>query len=107
MLDGVSGFLAGSARGWFEALEQLADAPALRTRMSDELRTRLDAAYDRQVDDLIAFLSGPPRGAPPSFAGERSAEDDLADLAGYASPPRVPSVTHTRRGSSASFHARR
>lgn len=90
VLDGVSGILAGSARGWLEALERLADDPALRTSMAAELRARLDEAYDRQVDDLLAFLRRPPLGPPPVFAGERTAEDDLGELPRYAAPSPSP-----------------
>ena len=64
VLDGVSGFLAASPQGWLDALERLAEEPALRSSMAVELRTRLDAAYDRQVADLLAFLHRPPLGPP-------------------------------------------
>jgi hypothetical protein len=90
VLDGVSGFLAGSARGWLQGLEALADDPVLRTSVAGELRARLDAAYDRQVADLLAFLGRPPFGPPPVFAGERTAEADLAELTRYAAPTNAP-----------------
>ena len=101
VLDGVSGFLAASARGWYEALERLAGSPELRMRTARELRARLDAAYERQVEDLLDFLAEPPRGAPPSFPGERTADEDLAELRRYAAPGRPAGAarltTHLRR----------
>jgi glycosyltransferase involved in cell wall biosynthesis len=90
VLDGVSGFLAGSARGWYEALERLAGDPALRAATAAELRARLDDAYERQVGDLMAFLGRAPLGPPPALAGERSAEADLAELPLYAAPSSAP-----------------
>jgi hypothetical protein len=90
VLDGVSGFLAGSARGWLEALERLADDAGLRERMAAALRVRLDEAHDRQVADLLGFLARPALGAPPAFPGERTAEDDLAELPRYAAPSPSP-----------------
>jgi glycosyl transferase family 1 len=90
VLDGESGFLAASPQGWHDALERLADDPALRTRMAGALRARLDEAYERQVPDLLAFLDRPPAGPPVAFAGERPAEDDLADLPLYAAPSPDP-----------------
>jgi glycosyltransferase involved in cell wall biosynthesis len=89
VLDGVSGMLVASPEGWLQALERLADEPELRTSMAAELRARLDAAYDRQVSDLLAFLDRPSPGPPPRFSGRRSAEDDLGDRGGYASPGRT------------------
>ena len=90
VLDGVSGFLAGSAQGWFDALERLAEEPALRTSMAAELRARLDAAYDRQIADLLAFLQRPPLGPPTPFPGQRTAEEDLAELPLYTAPSPEP-----------------
>jgi glycosyltransferase involved in cell wall biosynthesis len=88
VLDGVSGFLAASARGWFEALERLGASPELRTQTARELRARLDAAYARQVDDLLGFLAAPARDELPTFRGERTADEDLAELQAYAAPGR-------------------
>ncbi len=90
VLDGVSGFLAASPQGWLDGLERLADDPGLRTSVARELRARLDAAYDRQVGDLLAFLERPPAGSPVAFAGQRTAEEDLADLPLYAAPSHQP-----------------
>ena len=86
VLDGVSGYLAHSARGWLRALELLADSPASRTTMAAELRARIDAAERRQVPDLLAFLQGPPRALLGRPTGERTVDEDLADLAGYGAP---------------------
>jgi hypothetical protein len=90
VLDGVSGRLAASTRGWYEALAWLAASAQRRTEVAAQLRTRLDAAYDRQIDDLLAFLAQPTLGAPPSFAEATTVEDDLADLAAYAAPSHRP-----------------
>ena len=90
VLDGVSGYLAASPHGWLQALERLAGDPALRTSMAAELRTRLDAAYDRQVVDLLALLTLPTTGPPPVFRGQRTAADDLRDLPLYAAPSPRP-----------------
>ena len=90
VLDGVSGFLAASPQGWFDAFERLAEDPALRTSMATELRTRLDAAYDRQVADLLAFLHRPPLGPPTAFRGQRTAEEDLTELPLYTAPSPEP-----------------
>jgi hypothetical protein len=90
VLDGVSGFLAASPQGWHDALDRLAGDPALRTSMAAELRTRLDDAYDRQIADLLGFLERPPLGPPVDFDGQRSAEQDLADLPLYTSPSPEP-----------------
>jgi hypothetical protein len=84
--DGVSGLLAGSARGWYEALARLAAKPALREELATELRRRLTAAYDRQVDALLAFLDAPALGPPATLRAEATVEQDLADLAAYAAP---------------------
>jgi hypothetical protein len=58
--------------------------------MAAELRTRLDEAYDRQVADLLAFLDRPALGPPVALPGERTAEQDLADLPLYAAPSPEP-----------------
>jgi glycosyltransferase involved in cell wall biosynthesis len=88
VLDGVSGLLAASARGWFEALDRLSASADLRGDLARELRSRIDAAYARQVDDLLAFLAAPGRGAPPRLPGDREPESDLATLAAYPAPGR-------------------
>ena len=90
VLDGVSGFLAGSAQGWLDALERLADDPGLRAATAAELRALLDAAYERQVADLLAFLERPALGPPVTFHGQRTAEADLADLPLFATPSPEP-----------------
>ncbi len=90
VLDGVSGYLAASPEGWFEALDRLADDPALRGAMATALRERLDAAVERELAQLLDVLGRPPRGAPLVFPGRRTAEDDLADLAAYAAPSHRP-----------------
>lgn len=89
VLDGVSGLLAHSPRGWFEALERLASSPALRTSLATELRSRIDAAAGRQAPDLVAFLAEAPRDRPFMVAGEPSAEDDLRDLPAYGAPSNL------------------
>src|SRR5262245_39916770 len=86
VLDGESGLLASSPHGWLAALETLADSAGLRERLAAGLRERLTAAYDAQVPALLEFLDGPSHGGPASFAGDASAEEDLARLAGYATP---------------------
>jgi glycosyltransferase involved in cell wall biosynthesis len=96
VLDGVSGALVRSGRGWYEALARLGGSTLLRTALADELRARLDTAYERQLDDLLAFLDRPVLGPPPAVPGARSIERDLADLAGYAAPTHRPARERLR-----------
>jgi hypothetical protein len=86
VLDGVSGYLAGSARGWFQALESLAGSAGLRNSMAAELRLRIEGAERRQAPELLAFLHAESKGRPGSIAGERTAEDDLAELSRFGAP---------------------
>ena len=57
--DGVSGFLASSAAGWYEALEALVDSPELRARLAGELRRRADERGRRDLEELVARLRAP------------------------------------------------
>ena len=86
--DGVSGCLVATAEGWFDALDRLAASATLRASLAGALRARLDEAVDRQVPDLLAFLSAPPDRKPYVPAGRPSAEDDLAALGNFASSAR-------------------
>jgi glycosyltransferase involved in cell wall biosynthesis len=90
--DGVSGCLAATAEGWFDALDRLAASATLRTSLAQTLRARLDEAVTRQVPDLLAFLSTLPDPEPFVPAGRASAEDDLAALGDFASTAR-PGLT--------------
>ena len=62
--------------------------PALRTSFAQALRARLDDAVERQVPELLAFLSALPPAAPFVAAGRPSAEEDLAGLGDFASTAR-------------------
>jgi len=86
VVDGESGVLASSPQGWLAAFETLAASAELRERLASGLRNRLDAAYDAQVPALLSFLEQPRERARPVFAGNGSAEDDLARLDVYARP---------------------
>jgi hypothetical protein len=89
VLDGVSGYLASSPHGWFEALDTLGSSAELRTRTGAELGRRLRAAYDLQVDEFLSWCTRPLEGPPVEIAGATGAEDELALLSLYAAP-RTP-----------------
>jgi glycosyltransferase involved in cell wall biosynthesis len=89
VLDGVSGYLASSPHGWFEALDTLGGSAQLRTRLGAELGRRLREAYDLQVDEFLSWCTRPLKGPPIELAGAPAAEDDLALLPQYAAP-RAP-----------------
>jgi hypothetical protein len=93
---GVSGLLTATAEGWFDALERLSSSAALRDSLAAGLRVRLDAAVDRQVPDLLTFLSNLSREAPWTAPGRASAEDDLATIGDFASTARPGLVDRLR-----------
>jgi hypothetical protein len=86
VVDGVSGLLASSPHGWFDALDTLAGAPDLRQRLAAELRRRVDETYDAQIDQFLALCAAPDKGPPPSFDSVGAAEDELARLTAYPRP---------------------
>jgi hypothetical protein len=98
VLDGVSGCLAATPEGWFEALSVLADSATVRQRMADELRARIATAADRLPGDLMAFLDTIPSTsrAPLRFPGRPTAEEDLERLGAYAAPSRPGPVARFR-----------
>lgn len=84
--DGVSGRLALSPEGWFDALEQLAEAPALRQNLAKNLRTRIEKAYQEQVPRLLDFCAGLRPRPPVTLIGATGAEEDLRALSRYGKP---------------------
>lgn len=101
IVDGRSGFVVSSVSGWLYALEALADSPELRTTMATALRERVDAIYERQVDDFLAFCRAPLAPPPPAVPGELTAERELSRLPRYRGPrgPRglPPSLIRVKR----------
>lgn len=86
--DGVSGFLAGSAYGWFDSLDRLAADAGLRARLAAGLADAIESSLALELDQLVEALAAPPLPSPPAIPGEPSAEGDLAELGRYASPAR-------------------
>lgn len=86
VVDGESGVVASSASGWFEGLAALAASADLRTRLAAGLRSRVDAAYERQLDDFVAFCRAEPKGAPPVFPEQLAAEAEFVRLDRYLAP---------------------
>jgi hypothetical protein len=84
--DGESGFIASSPHAWFEALDALAASAALRNAMARRLREIVRDAYGRQVPEFLAFCSTPLKSGPAVFAGEPTAEDELARMGRFARP---------------------
>jgi hypothetical protein len=76
--DGESGFLAGSALGWYEALSSLADDPGLRQRCAAGLRRRVDALYDAHVARFVDACQATPKGAPMEIGDAAALETELA-----------------------------
>jgi hypothetical protein len=97
VVDGVSGRLASSPAGWFEAFDDLAASAELRARMGRELSLRLTAAYDRQVEEFLAWCTRPLKGPPVVIGGVSAAEDELALLGRYAAPSPPWTRSRVRR----------
>ena len=90
VLDGESGFLASSAAAWYEAFVRLAESPELRRRLADNLRRRIEAAYEAQVDEFVAACTAPLRPGPIAVGDRPSAEAAAARLDRYAGPAGAP-----------------
>jgi hypothetical protein len=86
VLDGVSGFVASSAHGWLEALEQLAASVELRASLGAELRRRMTCAYDDQIDLFLDWCRRPLKPAPAALPGVAGPEDELELLDRYRAP---------------------
>ena len=84
--DGESGFVVSSPYGWLEALEALCDSAELRNRLAAALRRTLDAEFDRQVGEFLAFCEAPLKPAPARISGWPTAEEEVARLGRYRSP---------------------
>lgn len=54
--DGVSGYLAASSEGYFNALMKLYQNPDLREKMAHNLRERVEMVSNRQCIDFISFV---------------------------------------------------
>ena len=81
--DGESGFIASSPQGWLEALETLADSADLRNKTAHQLRLSVRKAFDRQVDEFVAFCQKPLKTAPVVIRQLPSLEDELRRLDRY------------------------
>lgn len=77
--DGRSGFLVGSAHGWYACLAQLASSAALRAEMGALLSERVEAVQRESFCRFVAAVERPKAVEPiPPMAGIRTAEQDLA-----------------------------
>ncbi len=88
--DGVTGLLASSAHGWLEALEALAGSAALRERLAAGLRERMDAAYERQLDDFLAAVAAPRLPPPVELPGAAALADQQALADRFPGPAGAP-----------------
>ena len=95
--DGVTGLLASSPHGWLEALDVLAGSAELRARLAAGLRERLDAAYERQLDDFVAALALPRKPAPAVIPGALAVAEQQALLDRYAGPARSRGLARRAR----------
>ena len=96
--DGVTGLLASSPHGWLEALEALAGSAQLRERLAAGLRERMDAAYERQVDDFLAAVAAPRKAAPADLPGTVALADRFPGPAGAPLPGAVARALRRLQG---------
>lgn len=90
---GVSGFVASSPHGWFEALDDLASSAELRNRLARNLRGAVDEQADRELTDFLELCEKPLKAGAVELAGATTVEDEQARLPQY---PRREQVTGKR-----------